>query len=181
MLPLFYLGLSFYKDALKYKRIENYYHANKESFDLIVEYYENLYQENLYEVKYDCDNSYLEYKLKYTNDSNETTYSIEEVDCTDENFLEELSKLRKKYQSKCDYLVFSDICVCYDKEGNMLLYVQAYNEKISEEERRNYYLVYIEEGYSGNSSSLGIDSFGIINREPFADNWYTWSMDWPFG
>ena len=66
MLPLFYLGLSFYKDALKYKRIENYYHANKESFDLIVEYYENLYQENLYEVKYDCDNSYLEYKLKYT-------------------------------------------------------------------------------------------------------------------
>ncbi len=65
LLPLFYLGISFYVDALKYKMIENYYHENKESFNSIVEYYDNLYQENLYEVKYDCDNSYQECKLKY--------------------------------------------------------------------------------------------------------------------
>lgn len=181
LLPLFYLGISFYVDALKYKRIENYYHENKESFNSIVEYYDKLYQENLYEVKYDCDNSYLECKLKYTNDSKETTYSFEEVDCTDERFLEELSKLREKYQRNCDYLVFSDIRAYYDNEGNMLLYVQAYNEKISTDERRNYYLVYIEEGYNGNGSSLGIDSFGMVIREPFTDNWYTWSRDCPFG
>lgn len=30
LLPLFYLGISFYVDALKYKRIENYYHENDE-------------------------------------------------------------------------------------------------------------------------------------------------------
>ncbi|MGN1084309.1 MAG: hypothetical protein ACI4QX_04865 [Lachnospiraceae bacterium] len=105
----------------------------------------------------------------------------ETVECTDASFIRDLSKLREKYQKNCDYPIFSTIYAYYDKEGNLLLHMQAYNEKISMEEKRCYYLVYVKEGYSGNGSSLGIDSLGRVTKEPFADNWYTWSMDWPFG
>ncbi len=181
VLPFFYFGVAYWADKLKYKKIENYYYANTESFDSIVKYFEGLYKENLYGAKYDCDNTYYVLGLEHADESGEIHYTSENVECTDTGFIRDLSKLREKYQKNCDYPIFSTIYAYYDKEGNMLLHMQAYNEKINEEERRNYYLVYIEDGYSENSSFLGIDSFGIVNREPFTDNWYTWSMDWPFG
>ena len=180
-LPILYCVGAFCADKLKYKKLEKYYHADVESFDSIVKYFEGLYKDNLCNVEYDCDNTYLEYKLKYTDALGETTYLFEEVECKKEYFVSELTKLREKYQKYCDYPVFSNIEACYDKEGNMLLYMQVYNEKISEEEKRGYYLVYVKEGYSGNNSFIGIDTLGRVTREPFTDNWYTWSMDWPFG
>lgn len=181
VLQFFYLGVSYYADKLKYKKIEKYYQADTESFDSIVKYFEIIYMEDLYGVEFDCDNSYLELKLKHTDANGEVDYTTKNVECAEASFIRELSKLREKYQKHCDYPVFSTIEACYDKEGNMLLYVQAYNEKISTEEKRGYYLVYVKEGYSGNSSFLGIDTLGRVTKEPFVDNWYTWSMDWPFG
>lgn len=59
--------------------------------------------------------------------------------------------------------------------------MQAYNEKRSEEEKREYYLVYVKEEYSGNGSFIGIDTLGRVTKPLFTDNWYTWSMDWTFG
>lgn len=180
-LPILYCVGAYCADKLKYKKIEKYYHADAESFDSIVKYFEGLYKDNLCKVEYHCDNTYLEYKLKYTDDFGETTYSFEEVECKNEHFVSDLTKLQEKYQKKCDYSIFWGIRAYYDEEGKMLLYTEVYNEKVSEEEVRRYYLVYIEDGYSGNSSPLGIDSFGIVTKEPFTDNWYTWSMDRPFG
>lgn len=184
-LPLIYLGVSFgvsYRaDKLKYKKIENYYHADSESFDAIVEDFKSCYKENLYEIKFNYNNTYLDYKLKHADSNGETVYSSEKKDCSDASFIRKLSKLREKYQKNCEYPVFSDIYAYYDKRGKMLLYMQVYNERISAEEKGCYYLVYIEEDYSGNGSSLGIDSYGTIDREPFTDNWYTWSRERPFG
>ena len=180
-LPILYCVGAFCADKLKYKKVEKYYYADTESFDSIVKYFEGLYKDNLYEVEYDCDNTYLEHKLKYTDDLGETIYSFEEVECKNEHYVSDLSKLREKYQKNSEYPVFYGIYACYDKDGKMLLYMEVYNEKISEEEARRYYLVYIEDEYSGNGSYIGIDSFGMITREPFTDNWYTWSMDRPFG
>lgn len=38
-----------------------------------------------------------------------------------------------------------------------------------------FYLVYYDEGYTGNHSFLGIDTLGGPHDKPFADRWYTWS------
>jgi len=181
LIPFIYLGVSYYIDeTLKYKKIEGYYHADTESFNEIVRYFDNLYKENLYEVKFNCNNTYLEFKVKEMDDTDEINYTTKNVDCTNASFVKELSKLQEKYQKNCDYSVFSNVYAYYDKAGNMLLYMQAYNRKISMEEKRCYYLVYIEEEYNGNDSSLGIDDLDVY-REPFTDNWYTWAMDWLFG
>lgn len=48
------------------------------------------------------------------------------------------------------------------------------DNKVNEKEIVCYYLVYIDEGYSGNGSSIGIDKFGVT-RNPFTDNWCVWS------
>ena len=180
-LPILYCVGAYCADKLKYKKIEKYYLTDTESFDSIVKYFEGLYKENLYGAKFDCDNTYLGLSMEQTDESGKIHHTFETVECTDAGFIKELSKLREEYQKNCNYPIFSTIYAYYDNEGNLLLHMQAYNEKISEEEARRYYLVYIEDGYSGNGSSIGIDSFGMITREPFTDNWYTWSMDWPFG
>ncbi len=181
LMPIIFLCALICMDILKYKRIEFYYYANKKSFETIVEYFDNLYMENLHEVRFGIDTTCLEFKLKYIDANGEVNYLGETVACANTSFVKELSQLREKYQKKCDYPVFSSIYAYYDEEGKMLLYMQVYNEKLSTEEARSYYLVYIEDGYSGSHSSLAIDSWGTITREPFTANWYTWSKDMPFG
>lgn len=181
LLPFIYFGVSHYThEILKHKKVEKYYKANIEGCDEIVRYFENLYKENLYTVEFDCDTNCLELKFKYVDKNGGNDYSTEKVDCANEAFIKELLNLQEKYQKDCDYPVFSYIGASYDAGGNMLLHMQGYSRKISEEERRCYYLVYIEEEYSGRDPSLEID-MRYMNEKPFKGNWYTWSEDWPFG
>ncbi len=86
-----------------------------------------------------------------------------------------LSRLREQYQKDSDYPVFLSVSVKYDETGNMLLSMQTKKEKlkngdgIDNPDIRVYYLVYIDENYNGVSP--------IKEKEPFYDNWYTWSSD----
>lgn len=90
-----------------------------------------------------------------------------------------LEGLREQYQKDSEYPVFSSVYVDFDGNGNVLLYLQAKKERlkngdgVDSPDIRCYYLVYIDENYSG-SSQLHIDK---EYKKPFCGNWYTWSSD----
>ena len=45
---------------------------------------------------------------------------------------------------------------------------------INTHDRRNYYLLYIDEGYDGD---MGVFTMFNFDRKPFSGNWYTYSLD----
>lgn len=180
LLPILYVLVLYYQDERKYIRIENYYRIDAEIFEEIAGYFKNLYSENLYAVEFDCNNTYLELFLEYVDEDGKYRYVKEKLECADAIFVENLSKLREKYQKKSEYPVFTDICVSYSEDGKMMLYMAAYNEANNSEEARWYYLIYMDEEYDGKDVHLGID-MRYTKEKPFEGNWYTWSKDWPFG
>lgn len=90
-----------------------------------------------------------------------------------------LGNLQEQYQKDSDYPVFTSVYADYDENGNVLLYLQVKKEKLKNKDGidspdiRCYYLVYIDENYNG-SSGLHIDK---KQKNPFCDNWYSWSSD----
>ena len=140
--------------------------------------FKELYSDNLCNAKLDGDSEKLELHYKFSKDNNEFIYSTEINDCSGKSFVDALNQLQEQYEVNSEYPVFSSVDAYYDNDGNMLLYMQVFKKdiekKANEKEIVCYYLVYIDEGYRGNDSSIGIDKFGVT-RNPFTDNWCVWS------
>ena len=157
-----------------YHQIERYYYGQKEQLNQIVQTFRNLYTDSVASVEYSLE----EHSLIR---NGENTKDI--VDYNNDNISSILEDLQNQYQSHSDYSpVFDTVNAVYDNSGNMLLYLVAQRKAISKESNtsRFYYLVYIDNGYSGHGSGLAIDK-SDITRKPFSDNWYTWSKDVPLG
>ncbi len=162
----------------RYSFVEDCYFSNKEKFSDISMNFKELYSDNLCNAKLDGDSGKLELHYKFSKDNNEFIYSAEINDCSGKSFLDALNQLQEQYEVNSEYPVFSSVDAYYDNDGNMLLYMQVFKKdiekKANEKEIVCYYLVYIDEGYRGNDSSIGIDKFGVT-RNPFTDNWCVWS------
>lgn len=155
--------------------VKNCYYSNQQDFDNIAMYFKDLYSEDLRSAKFNGATDELTLSFIITDENNDTSYSSEVRDCSDESFSIALDSLKAQYQENSEHSVFSRICAYYD-DGNMLLYVEAQDEAISNtDEMICYYIVYIDEDYDGNHSALGIDKFGVT-REPFSGNWCVWSQ-----
>ncbi len=162
----------------RYNFAKDYYYSNKENFSDISSSFKKMYSNNLCNAKFDNDKEKLNLHYKYTNENNDLAYSSEVKDCSRESFSVALNQLKEQYQVDSDYPVFSSVNAYYDNSGNMLLYIQVKKKStknIKDEQKVIcYYLVYVDEEYSGNDSLLGIDKFGVT-CEPFMDNWCVWS------
>lgn len=155
--------------------VKNCYYSNQQDFDNIATYFKNLYSEDLYSAKFNGATDELTLSFKSTDENNENSYSSEARDCSDESFSIALDNLKAQYQENSKHSVFSRIYAHYD-DGNMLLYIDVKDESVSNtDEIICYYIVYIDEGYNGNHSALGIDKLGVT-REPFSGNWCVWSQ-----
>lgn len=125
-------------------------YSNKESFEQIPIYLKSINIEKNAHIKIDDDSDYNE---------------INSI----------LIDLKEQYQNDSTYPVFSAINVYSDSDGDLLLYIHTRKEKlkngdgIDSPDIRCYDLVYIDEGYDGNSP--------VKDTEPFWGNWYTWSHD----
>ena len=141
-----------------YRYVENCFYSNKEDLEMLVGYFKELQGDGIVSEKADENDlpEALQKKAKAI-----------------------LESLQKQYQKDSDYPVFTSVNADYDENGNVLLYLQAKKEKlkkgdgIDSPDIRCYYLVYIDESYSG-SSELHIDK---KQKNPFCDNWYSWSSD----
>lgn len=162
----------------RYSFVEDYYFSNKEKFGDISTNFKELYSDNLCNAKLDGDSEKLELHYKFSKDNNDFIYSTEINDSSGKSFVDALNQLQEQYKANSEYPVFSYVDAYYDNDGNMLLYMQVFKKdietKANEKEIVCYYLVYIDEGYHGNGSSIGIDKFGVT-RNSFADNWSVWS------
>lgn len=162
----------------RYSFVKDYYFSNKEKFSDISMNFKELYSDNLCKAKLDGDSEKLELHYKFSKDNNEFAYSTEIKDCSGKSFVDALNQLQEEYEENSEYPVFSSADAYYDNDGNMLLYMQVLKKdvekKANEKEIVCYYLVYIDEEYHGNASSIGIDKFGVT-RNPFTDNWCVWS------
>lgn len=162
----------------RYSFVEDCYFSNKEKFSDISMNFKELYSDNLCNAKLDGDSGKLGLHYKFSKDNNEFIYSSEINDCSGKSFVDALNQLQEQYEVNSEYPVFSSVDAYYDNDGNMLLYMQVFKKDIEkkqiEKEIVCYYLVYIDEGYHGNDSSIGIDKFGVT-RNPFTDNWCVWS------
>ena len=192
ILPIIWLATSHFAQLSKFREIENYYYSNSEYFDEISLYFKSLYTENLFRATFnvakDDDINKVEMEYKTENDYGESVFFSSEIDVSNEKFVIELLELQKMYQPNSEYPVFSFLRTYYDDKGNMLLAVKAYSE--SKKKKKNieythdttdFYIVYIDEEYSANGSSLGIDNFGNIKCEPFYDKWYIWAESGDLG
>ena len=150
-----FLTVSYYAP---YKYVENCFYSNKEIFEQLPSHFKTLQTEDISSVH------------------------IEENDLSNASYNEVktiLAGLQEQYRKDSDYAVFSSVNAEYDENGNMLLYMIAKSEKLKNgdgiysHDIRYYYLVYIDENYSGNSR-IHIDK---DYTEPFCGNWYTWSSD----
>ena len=133
-----------------YHYIKSCLYSNKESFDYIPNYLKNANIEENTHIRIDADSDH------------------DEINSI-------LSSLKEQYQNDSVYPVFSSIDVYFDSDGDFMFYIQARKEKlkngdgINSPDIRCYELVYIDERYDGNSP--------IKEKEPFCENWYTWSKD----
>lgn len=150
-----FLTVSYYAP---YKYVENCFYSNTEIFEQLPSLLKTLQTEDISSVQ------------------------IEENDLSNASYNEVktiLAGLQEQYRKDSDYAVFSFVNAEYDENGNLLLYMIAKSEKlkngdgINSHDIRFYYLVYIDENYSGNSR-IHIDK---NYKEPFWGNWYTWSSD----
>ena len=162
----------------RYSFVEDCYFLNKEKFSNISMSFKEMYINNLYNAELDGNSKKLKLHYRDSKDDNDTIYSTVINDCSGKSYVDDLNQLREQYQVNSKYPVFTSIDAYYDRDGNMLLYMQMFKEDIknksNEKEIVCYYLVYIDEGYHGNGSPLGIDKFGV-NRNPFEDNWCVWT------
>lgn len=156
-----------------YKYTKDCFYSNKEDFEQLSVHFRDLYSEGVTKVKFDENTDYFSFDYKDGN-YNSINAAFDKYDSFDK-VKSILSNLREQYQKDSDYPVFSSISVKYDDYGNMLLSMQAKKERlkngdgIDSPDIRVYYLVYIDENYNDNSP--------IKEKEPFYDNWYTWSSD----
>lgn len=177
LLILFCIGAASENSHRKFT--ENCYYSNDEELNQICSSFKEMYSDGLRQAELKGDTGELE--LSYRTE--ERGLYSETIDFSDTYCTDILNNLRQQYQPQSDYPVFSAIRAFYDDNGDMLLFVQAKKRALKKKSNdmespdiRCYYLVYIDEGYSGHGSSLGIDNFEITSV-PFADNWHTWSKD----
>ncbi len=159
--------------------VKNCYYTNQQDFDNIAVYFENLYSDNLYSAEFDADTDELILSFKITDENNESSYSSEIRNCSNESFSIALDNLRAKYQGNSDYPVFYGIYAYYDN-GHMLLHICVQSKAMRKGlyntgDIYRYYIVYIDEEYNGNYSKIGIDSFNVTRDTAFSGNWCYWS------
>ncbi len=156
---LMYLTVSFLNPHIY---TEKCFYSNREKLEQLPEYFRELQADGIEKVSTDWDMPW--------DEPESTTYN--EVKSI-------LAGLQEQYQKDSDYPVFAAVCADYDENGNIQLYLQTRKKKLrngngmDSPDIRCYYLVYIDENYSG-SSKLQIDK---NYYEPFCGNWYTWSTD----
>lgn len=160
-------------------KVEGYYRDNKESFQCFVDVFKNLYCNGINTISYTDEQGL---KL-YSKDK------LNNLDCKTEEYRlvsNGLKELKDKYQQNNDLPVFSFAKACFDDNGNMLLYFLVKcsepfkKNNDSDEYRTCYYLIYIDDNYSGNRSPFSIDKFTStsgIDQKPFEDNWYVWTRE----
>ena len=142
-----WLSLSY---SAPYNYVESCFYDNQDDFADLVSYAQTLCTENSSRVKITADNAPDNIRL----------------------FLE---SLQKQYAQDSPYPVFSSVDVCFDNEGDMMLYVHARKEKlrsgdgINSPDIRFYYLIYTDEDYES--------KLPCAKNEPFSGNWYTGSSD----
>lgn len=133
-----------------YIYVKNCFYSNRDNFEKIPSYLENLYDGNNKYIKIDGNSEHKE---------------ITAI----------LSDLKERYQNDSEYPVFSSVDVYYDSDGDVMFYISVKSEKlkngdgVNSADIRRYQLLYIDENYDGSSPAK--------YREPFCDNWYTWSSD----
>lgn len=159
IIPAVLLNISFAKAKSKYRKMENYYYSNKESFDEIASYFKSLYADGLYIANFNAENG-SKVDLIYKRKSDLLSEPLKK-DVIGEKFVSALTGLRDKYQYDIEhtYSVFSYIEAYYDDDGDMLLVMNAYSESLKSDEDRtsNIYLVYADENYTGKRSFIDID------------------------
>lgn len=155
------------------REIEQCYFSDPERFAEISEYFKALYSADLFRARLADGRLYPEYR------EGNGDISSDEWDASESRAWLALTELREKYPSDSSYPIFSWAWAFYDGEGDMLLYLCAYSEPIGgrdvtvEPDMTKAYLVYIDEGYNGTDSWLGIDTYGV-KEKPFSDRWYFW-------
>lgn len=171
-IPIGLFSIGYIKSVyLKNAYVETCYKDNAKAFDEIAAFFKQSFTESTSMIQYNQEEHILE---RYFEGS--STYS----DCSDEDIDTLLSRLRDEYQPDSEYKVFSFVRAVFDDSGNMLLHLVVKSEENTNDEIRNYYLVYADEEYNGHSSGLAID-FSEITEEPFHENWYYWSEDVQLG
>ena len=135
-----------------YRYVENCFYSNREDFEKIPYYLESLYDEGKKHMEIEID---------------------ENSDCDEITAI--LLKLNKQYQNDSKHSVFRSVGVRYDNDGDLMFYMAVQKEKLKNRDGVNgadircCYIVYVDENYDGSSPAK--------YREPFCDNWYTWSSD----
>lgn len=176
------LILAFYINSPKII-VRKIYFDNTDEFSVISNYFKGLYQPKLSYAKLDIESPEVDLRYQSVDENKEKTYSSDKIENVDETVIATLSALKSKYQIHSKNPVFSSATAYYDPNGRILLYVCAmskYNRNANE--YRKYYIIYIDEGYSGAQAPFHfvIDN-GKINAEPFSDNWYYRNADFPSG
>ena len=169
----------FLRQAYNNSKVKNYYKNNKETFQLFVDEFKKLYSNGIKSISYTDEYGFI---LK----SEDKQDKIESDSEKCRTVADGLKKLKDKYQQNSDLPVFTYAAACFDDNGNMLLYFLVKcsepfkKSNDSDEYRTCYYLIYIDDNYSGNRSPFSIDKFTStsgIDQKPFEDNWYVWTRE----
>ncbi len=146
------------------------YTDNQEDFNYMANYFKKKY-EGVYYVRYERDSNEI-----CQIDSN---YICEK--CEDEKINTRLTILEEKYEDYSDYDIFGVISAYYDESGRMLMVIPVQSKRIkkaSVDERciHTRYLIYFDEGYSDDKSSIPIDYISE-NEKPISGRWFFYSRN----
>ena len=150
--------------AASYKYVENCYYENKSELEELSEEIRDLL---------DGDKTYVSINIDEYMDNNPIDTHIQEI----------LKHLNDQYQIDSEKYVFSSVTGYRDDNGRIMMYMIAKKEKtngdgINTHDRRDYYLLYIDEGYDGYMGAF-TTAFTMFDsdRKPFSGNWYTYSLN----
>lgn len=174
--PIIFIIIINVENSSKPRIIEEYYHSNHDDLNKTAAYFKQLYSDELTHAKIGNDGTL---KLEFSTSANS------EIDVSSESVYMILNNLHEKYKQESYLPNFTFVRAYYDKNGNMLLYMNARSQKFNKSKKttindyRAYYLVYIDENYNGVNPSIAINSYS--DKKPFTDNWFTWSDNFPIG
>lgn len=173
------IGICMFCKITEGKRfIKQCYFNNKNEFNYIAEFFLNNYEKSVNRIRYDVKSNELAF---YYCDGNNTV-----AKCKDEYIYTKIIELKNKYREYSDYEILNYIDAYYDEKGKILLIIplqrtQIKNKSADDADVHVRYLLYIDEDYSGKSSTLSIDNNGSIEESPFYEKWYFWSKNFYSG